>query len=246
MNDPVAVAATADGWECEFPYHDQRAILAVVDRLGVLTVIGLRWESDGAGGLTPSVLSRAPYARWIRAAKDSIAARRTASTRLVQPTDLLLRPFLEDRRGTTARTETDYAQLADVYVSAGGAARSLAQDLASRYGGSVQTWRNRLTVAKRYTEAIHRFDEDDLDAAPLTVLTDEAMRLLYGDDYRAAFDIDAAIERQFAGATAFIRRHESPESSGDVLAAKLEARRLGEARLKRKLAAAHRVLRDLG
>lgn len=240
----VLVARLQDGWECELEDGGLRISLQLADPGGALTVTGLSVHSSAEGGLAASTLSRAPYARWIQAAKDAVASEARRSP-LVRVNDLLLKPFLEDRRGGAPRTDTDFAQLAAVYVAAGASRHGLARELAARYGGSRQTWRNRLTEAKRFTRTEESFDEDG-NLEQIAVLSDEAMRLIYGDDYRAAFTMDAARDRELSAAMRLIRRHESPASPAERDAAQFEVRRNGAAEMARRLAAAHRVVATYG
>jgi hypothetical protein len=162
--------------------------------------------------------------------------------------DLLVAPFLEDRRGKSAREERDYAQLAELYVSRGSASTHLARDLAARYGGAVQSWRNHLTKAKRYVEVREELDWDD-EPVRVSQLTDEALRLLYGDDYVERFewerDVEAAeqnLAERRRQASAFVRRHTQPATDWERQRAAYERMTRGSAWIEQGMRAAEVVL----
>jgi hypothetical protein len=215
MSSVVSVARVASGWECEVTDRGLRARVSIATQEGLLVATGVAVVSEERGGaLAAGTLSKAPYARWIRAAQDAVG--RQPSGKLKRADFLAVEPFLRDRRGKTPRSDRDFADLAALYVSKG---HSLARDLATRYPQvSLQTWRNHLTRAKPFTHVVHGFDADDYPETRRE-LTDEAMRLIYGADYLDRFadahDEDEAARRRvekaendYRGAIAYIHRWE--------------------------------------
>jgi hypothetical protein len=244
VDNSMTVVRVADGWNCELRENGLRVRIHLVDENGALTATEVTVSSAASQGLAASALSRAPYAKWIRAAKDE-ASRQRPGGRLKRVSDLHLTPFLEDGRGKARRSDRDYANLAHLYVLRGESSRSLARDLATRHGGSIQTWRNRLTKAKRFTCLTETFGEKG-DVREIRVLTDEAMRLVYGDNYVSRFEDEAVKDRELEGATRFIRIHETPQTSAERVAAKIELNRYGTAVIARRLEAAHRIVETYG
>jgi hypothetical protein len=241
----MSVLQVDEGWDCEFRDRGMRVSMRVVDSGGALVVSRIEVQADDdPGGISPSGLSRAPYATWMRAAKDAVG-REGRRRSLLRPSDIALRPYLEDRRGAAPRTEADLAHLAEVYVLSGESRRGLARVLAARHGGSQQTWSNRLSQAKRFIRLTVRFDEDG-GIREVPVLTDEAMKLIYGDDYASAFAHQDAQDQELEEAMHFIRRHEAPKDSTERDLAQFERRRNGEQVMTRRLAAARRVIETYG
>lgn len=240
MSDSVTVERATNGWRCSLQAEGLRAHIHLADANGGLAVTEVTISSEAGEGIAASALTRAPYARWIRAAKDEVHRQRPRG-RLRRASDLYVAPFLEDGRGKAGRSDEDFANLAWLYVLRGESSRSLARDLATQHGGSVQTWRNRLTKAKRFTCMTEAVDEDGRVQERLA-LTNEAMRLIFGKDYASHFEVEAMRDRELEGAMRFIQIHEAPRSSAERAVAQLEKRMHGAATIERRLQAAHRVV----
>jgi hypothetical protein len=250
MDADVTLRADGEGWIWSLrDEHRQVRIRLVAAAGGVPRVAEVSVASDDPSGVTPASLRRAPYAQWIQRAKDAVA-QQTPRHRLKRMSDILVEPFLQDRRGKAAREDRDYAQLAELYVSRGSAGKHLARDLATRHGGAVTTWRSHLTKAKRFVEVRHEVGYDDEPVA-VAQLTDEALRLLYGDDYLRTFEWerdedtaeqDLAERRRQAGA--FIRRHTNPGTDWERQRAAYERMTRGSAWVELGLRAAEAVLAD--
>lgn len=248
MSGDVDVTRDGDSWICEFsePLGRVRICLEATNG-GVFRVAEVSIRSDARSGVTAAYLRRAPHAQWIQRAKDAVS-RQTPRHRLKRMSDLLVAPFLEDRRGKAARDDRDYAQLAELYVGSGSPNRQLARDLATRYGGAVQSWRNHLTKARRFVEVREEWDWDD-EPVKVFQLTDDALRLLYGDDYVERFewerDQDVAerdlVERR-RQASAFVRRHTQPVTEWERQRAAYERMTRGPAWVERGMRAAEVVL----
>jgi hypothetical protein len=177
MDETVSVERTPTGWACDVREGGLRARILLAEGNGRVSVKEVRITSEAAGGdIDASPLSAAPYARWLRAAYDAVIRKQRAGGRGDDHAEV--RPFLEDRRGKPPRSDEDYANLAWLYVAWG---PSTARILAAQYGGSIQTWRNHLSKAKRFVRMVEQRDTDG-GVRLVPELTEEANRLVYGDD----------------------------------------------------------------
>jgi len=256
MTDVVSVVRADDRWVCHLRDGSFLVAVRIHDAHGNLIVTGADVDT-GRSRLPFSRLSKlARDGRWEQTAIEAVAHQR--GRRLVTGTELAARPFLEDRRGRAKRSDSDYVWLADLYVSAtysGDPRRDargrvkrheLAGILAERHGGSVITWRKRLALAKAlHTEDAEFTDEDGTLWRDLA-LTDSAMRLLYGKNYRVAFATENARDEEAEAAESLIRRHQAPESDAERALAAHELRRHGAQEIARRLDAAQRVLDTYG
>jgi len=130
-------------------------------------------------------------------------------------------------------------------VAGGAPNRNLARDLAERYGGSLQAWRNRLTQAKRFICLDDGFDEDG-NVVGVWTLTAEAARLVYGDDYGAALAVEDARDREYRGAAAFLRMREAPRTAAERARTLAEDRRRGPEEVERLKHKARLVMDSYG
>lgn len=240
MSGEVTVVRVEGGWECELVERGLRARLRLAEANGTLSVADVSLTSDSGEGIAASSLSRAPYAKWIRAAKDAVGHQRPRG-RLKRASDLYVMAFLEDGRGKAARSDEDYANLAWLYVMRGESAHSLARDLATRHGGSIQTWRNRLSRAKRFTAMVEEFD-DDGRVQQVRRLTDDAMRLIFGDDWIAEFEHQAMQDRDLEGAMRFIQLREAPASDAERARVAVEDSRRSPEELRHLMERARRIV----
>ena len=146
---------------------------------GDMSVVGLEVRPR-VGALTVGTLRDAPYGDVIRAARAQVEKTAAAGKPRVfaRPSDPPA-AFRGDRRGRAARTERDYALLAESYLAMSNEARrhaaaTWAQDFPE--GGSKRTWMNRLVRAKRLIEG--------------ESLTEDGMALVYGEDWLERFEFD--------------------------------------------------------
>ena len=162
-------------------------------------VRGISVESDGNRDLTVARLRGAPWRRMLVDAVDHAPGRLKVG-RLRRLSDLIGDPprqFLEDRRGRAPLSDLDYANLAERVLAkrrSGQSDRQIAQRWAASFGFSEKTWQKRIGIARR--RFIFRWDVDvDADIEAGEWLTDEGIRLAYGEHAAGAFDQEAEINR---------------------------------------------------
>jgi hypothetical protein len=134
-------------------------------------------STDASGGLTGKVVRDLPLGEFIQRARASLGQSGAESPRsLKRPSDVSLAPFLEKK--ARDRTDRDFAELALEYVMRiQEGDRRPAASLAATFGGSANTWSNRILEARKrdLLTAVSRGEAGGM-------LTVKAHDILFGPD----------------------------------------------------------------
>jgi hypothetical protein len=200
MDGEVQIEATEHGYVCRSRDTNNEYVMVMRESrpgLGDWECFEFTMRSRGATRLTGRSLRDAPHATHIEHARAAL--RQHARSSEVQVFATPGKPpssFLVARQGRSARSDRDYAELARALMSFENPAQ-VPKIWAARYGGSIGTWRNRVTEARRR----------GFLAADGT-LTHEGFSLVYGESVHDAIEHEGQIE----GARRLLEAH-SPAPS---------------------------------
>ncbi|QIX27592.1 hypothetical protein ncot_14015 [Nocardioides sp. JQ2195] len=154
---------------------------------GDWSVVGVEVSALDGSALSAARLRAVPWGELLERARVQVAGSSRRSP-FVSPSDTFLTAFTVDRRGKSARTERDYAELAAAYLAFGQErGHKAASHWAKKFGNrSAQRWRMDIKRAK----------EHYLEPTPegTLALTDEAWLLIYGEDFFDVLEVENAIE----------------------------------------------------